>query len=286
MNAPISIKQLAEPPPQSVPRKCPACGDDCPDRVGIGRELWHIARCGACQFLYLDALPAQSAFEDEFAWDATFVVEKKRRKESQPVLQWFDEKTRWRLHMFPRPETRTFLEKQATPGPVLDVGCGDGGHAMRLPEGFRPYGVEIAPRLAAKADATFSTRGGKCIQGDAITAIARFEDRLFNGVMMNSYLEHEFRPRDVLRALLPKLMPGAPVIIKVPNSGSWNARVMGRNWCGIRLPDHVNYFTWASLTDMARRAGYSARAPFGVNLPTNDNMWAILTAADIPAERS
>lgn len=280
MNAPVSFEQLAEPPPQTVPRRCPACRDDTPERIGIGREPWHISRCGTCQFLYLDALPAQSAFEDEFAWDATFVAEKKRRKQSQPVLQWFDEKTRWRLHMFPRPETRAFLEKLASPGPVLDVGCGDGDHTMRLPEGFRPYGVEIAPRLAARADEAFRTRGGLCIQGDAVRAIAQFEDRLFNGVMMNSYLEHEFWPLEVLKALRPKLMPGAPLVIKVPNAGSWNAKVMRQNWCGIRLPDHVNYFTWASLANMARDARYNVRAPGAVNLPTNDNMWAILTVSD------
>ncbi|PKP79950.1 MAG: hypothetical protein CVT79_17325 [Alphaproteobacteria bacterium HGW-Alphaproteobacteria-18] len=286
MNAPVSIKQLAEPPPECVPRKCPACGDDTPARKGIGRDPWHMAQCGACKFLYLDALPVQEAFEGEFAWDATFVAEKKRRRQAQPIVQWLDEKTRWRLHVFPRPETRYFLERLARPGPVLDVGCGDGGHAMRLPEGYRPFGVEIAPRLAAKADAAFRTRGGQCLQGDAARAISRFEDRLFRGVMMNSYLEHEFWPLQVLKALRPKLMPGAPLIIKVPNAGSLNAKVMGGNWCGVRLPDHVNYFTWKSLSAMAEDAGYKVRAPFGVNLPTNDNMWAILTVDSSPPERS
>lgn len=282
MNALVSIKLLAEPTPECVPRKCPACSEDTPRRTGIGREPWYIAQCDACQFVYLDALPAQEAFEGEYAWDATFVAEKKRRKQAQPIVQWLDDKTRWRLHIFPRPETRFFLERLARPGPVLDVGCGDGGHAMRLPEGYRPYGVEIAPRLAAKADAAFLTRGGKCLQGDAARAISQFEDRLFNGVMMNSYLEHEFWPLQVLKAVRPKLMPGAPLIIKVPNAGSWNAKVMGQNWCGVRLPDHVNYFTWNSLSALARDAGYSVRAPFGVNLPTNDNMWAILTANSRP----
>lgn len=285
MNAPLSKEELAA-PPQAIPRNCPACGENAPARTGIGRDPWHISKCGACQFVYLDALPAQDAFEDEFAWDATFVAEKKRRRKAQPILQWLDEKTRWRLHIFPRPETRNFLQQLAKPGAVLDVGCGDGGHVMHLPEGYRPFGVEIAPRLAAKADAAFRTRGGQCLQGDAAGAISQFEDNLFSGVMMNSYLEHEFNPLEVLKALRPKMMPGAPVVIKVPNAGSLNAGVMGKNWCGVRLPDHVNYFTWKSLTAMARDAGYDVRAPFGVNLPTNDNMWAILTpSADLSGGR-
>lgn len=276
---------LADPVPKAVSRNCPACGENTPIRIGIGRDPWHISRCGECRFLYLEALPAQDAFEDKFAWDATFVAEKKRRKQAQPIVQWLDDRTRWRLHVFPRPETRYFLERLAGPGPVLDVGCGDGGHAMRLPESYFPFGVEIAPRLAAKADAAFRTRGGKCVQGDAARNISRFEDCLFGGVMMNSYLEHEFRPLQVLEAVRPKLLPGAPLIIKVPNAGSLNAKVMGSNWCGIRLPDHVNYFTWNSLSAMARKAGYRVKAPSGVNLPTNDNMWAILTADTGPPGR-
>ena len=277
MNAPVSVTEHE--PPRAIQRRCPACGDNVPERTGIGRDPWYIAKCGACQFIYLDALPAQDAFEDEFAWDATFVAEKKRRREAQPIVQWLDEKTRWRLHILPRPETRNFLQQLAKPGPILDVGCGDGGHVMRLPEGYLPFGVEIAPRLAAKADASFRTRGGRCLQGDAAGAISQFEDKLFSGVMMNSYLEHEFNPSDVLKALRPKMKPEAPVVIKVPNAGSLNAKVMGKNWCGVRLPDHVNYFTWQSLSKMAKEAGYDVRAPVGVNLPTNDNMWAILTPA-------
>lgn len=282
MNTSILAEHAGEPRVRATPRRCPACRANTPLRTGIGREPWHIARCEDCRFVYLDALPAQDAFEDEFAWDETFVAEKKRRRKAQPVVQWLDDRTRWRLHVFPRPETRHFLKNLAQPGPVLDIGCGDGGHAMRLPDHYRPHGVEIAPRLAAKADASFRTRGGKCLQGDAAGAISQLDDEFFTGVMMNSYLEHEFNPLEVLKALRRKVVPGAPVIIKVPNAGSLNAKVMGKNWCGVRLPDHVNYFTWKSLSAMAHSAGYQVRAPFGVNLPTNDNMWAILTrSADV-----
>ncbi len=260
-------------------RACPRCSSRQTTDLSLGRAPWNIVRCSGCSFVYLDRLPEQEAFESTFAWDATFVAEKKRRRRKQPALQWIDEATRWRLHVLPRPETRAFLARLARPGPILDVGCGDGGHAMKLPDAFTPFGVEIAPRLAERADTAFRTRGGECLQGDAATAICTFADGQFTGVMMNSYLEHEFRPREVLQSIHAKLAEGAPLVIKVPNFGSLNAKVMGRNWCGIRLPDHVNYFTWDSLTALADDVGYTVRAPFGTNLPTNDNMWAILYRA-------
>ena len=65
-------------------------------------------------------------------------------------------------------------------------------------------------------------------------------------------------------------------VVKVPNYASLNRRVMGRNWCGFRWPDHLNYFTPKSLTAMAGATGFSCRFGMLGALPTSDNMWAVL----------
>jgi hypothetical protein len=68
-------------------------------------------------------------------------------------------------------------------------------------------------------------------------------------------------------------------VIKVPNYGSLNRIVMGRRWCGFRYPDHLNYFTPATLRRMAAKAGLDAHFGATGKLPTSDNMWAVLTKA-------
>jgi hypothetical protein len=73
-----------------------------------------------------------------------------------------------------------------------------------------------------------------------------------------------------------KMRAGGIAVIKVPNYGSLNRRIMGRSWCGIRLPDHVNYFSRSSLRLLARQAGFSIAYPFLLSLPTDDNVIAIL----------
>ncbi len=73
-----------------------------------------------------------------------------------------------------------------------------------------------------------------------------------------------------------KLRKGGIAVIKVPNFGSVNRMVRGPKWCGIRLPDHVNYFTRDSLTKLADQAGFDIHFPFLLSLPTDDNVVAVL----------
>lgn len=264
---------------EARPRACPMCGADAPRPVGVARGPWSLGRCGECGFTYLTAAPPLESLSNDYAWEKAAAAEAKRRRRARPVVQWLDERTRWRLHIFPRPETRRFTERLAEPGPILDLGCGDGRQALKLPNQFVPHGVEISQELAAAADTAFRVRGGWCVHAPAAEGVAQFPDQHFAGAMLNSYLEHEENPLGVLRALARVMRPGAPVVVKVPNYGSWNASVMGASWCGVRLPDHLNYFTAASLEQMAGLAGFAATRPAWANLPTNDNMWSVLRRA-------
>jgi hypothetical protein len=94
--------------------------------------------------------------------------------------------------------------------------------------------------------------------------------------VLRSYLEHELHPRAVLAELHRTLAHGGVALVKVPNYGSLNRRLTGRKWCGFRYPDHLNYFTPASLSCMATACGYEACFRLTDKLPTSDNMYAVL----------
>jgi len=261
------------------PRNCPQCNSDDPADLRLGDGAWTIARCQACGFVYQTSAPRYEDLSELYSWDKMYALEAMRRKKARPVFNWIDQKTRWRLHMFPRPETRVFIEKLLPGGDVIDLGCGEGGHAAALPERFTPWGVEISKTLAAAAHERFSARGGECLHAPSIEGLNSFGAGRFDGAMLNSYLEHETCPAGVLKAVRHALKPGGVAMIKVPNFASWNAAIMGRHWCGIRLPEHVNYFTPASLRRMAEACGFTVSFPHLANLPTNDNFWAFLRPA-------
>ncbi len=262
-----------------IARACPNCGTDDPRDTGLGREPWTIGACPSCGFAYLTAAASYEDLSEFYSWDKAIVLEAKRRKKAQPVVQWLDRTTRWRLHLFPRPETRTFLEQLVPGGNIVDVGCGSGKQGLALPDRYVPFGVEISRSLAEAAHAAFAARGGACQHAPSTKGLKQFDAEMFDGAMLNSYLEHETEPLPVLKALRRVMKPDGVAVVKVPNFASWNAAVMKQNWCGIRLPDHVNYFTPSSLAGMSEAAGFTVDFPKLANLPTNDNFWAFLRPA-------
>jgi SAM-dependent methyltransferase len=148
---------------------------------------------------------------------------------------------------------------------------------LALPSGFRPVGIEVSQALAEAARAALAPLEGEVISAPAVTAMERLGSGVFTGALLRSYLEHEAEPARVLCALHRTLLPGGVAVVKVPNFGSLNRRVMGSRWCGIRLPDHVNDFTPASLRRMADAAGFDIEVSLLLSLPTDDNMIAVLT---------
>jgi SAM-dependent methyltransferase len=270
--------------PRVRTRSCPIC--DTPNSSTppgrYGRTPWDIVDCRGCGFPHLRTVPVSEELVANLSWERTYAAEQQRRRQESPVLTWVDLKTRWRLRLLPQTEPVDLVNRSASPGPVLDLGCGSGEQLARLGPQFVPYGVEISAFLVAAARAIVAGRGGSVVPAAARDGLALFDDDFFTAATLRSYLEHEADAREVLLLLRRKLRPGGFAVVKVPNYGSINRRVMGRRWCGFRLPDHVNYFSRASLARLGAASGLSTHFPFWLSLPTDDNIVAILTKPGTP----
>lgn len=270
-------------------RNCPLCETDnrqeTPHHLSTGP--WRLKSCRSCSLVYLENPPDYSALEDEFAWEKSFQAENDRRAKREPVrYRLVRQGTRWlgwtgrTRHKLPR-----LVDEFVAAGRILDIGCGDGKWLARLGETFDPYGIEISPGLVARARANLESRSGRIVQADAMTGLAHFPDGHFDGALMHAYLEHEMRPRQVLEETWRVLRPGGHLIVKVPNFASLLRRIRGSYWCGLRFPDHVTYFSPATLSELLARCGFEmARFHVRDRLPTSDNMWcvAVRQSAVIP----
>jgi hypothetical protein len=198
------------------------------------------------------------------------------------MLFALDRLTRARFRLTYRRRPSAIVARLAQPGPVLDLGCGDGSCLNPPPPGFTPFGVEVSKALAATADAAFRPYGGRCIRAPAAEGLATFPPKYFNAALMLGYLEHEFDPLAILTRVRGLVADHAVVIAKMPNFASINRRVMGRRWCGFRLPDHVNYYTPRTLLHLARGAGFDVSFGLLGRQPLSDNMWAVLRPVPRP----
>lgn len=224
--------------------------------------------------IYVENPPAAEALEEDLAWEKTYAAEAEARRKREPVisaLSGIGKRLRRRRNKFLKLATEYFR-----PGRILDVGCGSGHLLAQLPAEYIPFGVEVSRALAAYADGQFARRGGKVIQAPAVNGMEHFESQTFDGVAMISYLEHELQPKQALGAARRLMKPGARLILKTPNAGSWNRAVRKERWCGFRWPDHVNYFIPEVLVNAVQGAGFTI-VRFGPMdwLPTSDNMWMV-----------
>jgi SAM-dependent methyltransferase len=250
---------------------CPTCEATSATPVAAySPDGWQIATCDGCTLTYLRNPPAYEAFEEDFAWEKTY-VEKKKSSKGSTALSPVVRRIRTAFGMT-RDKSDSF-RRWFNDGHVLDIGCGMGD---RINPPMTPYGIELSTALHAHADKVMRAAGGYCLHGAGAEAIHEFDAGQFDGIVMFSYLEHETDVMGVLRGAHRALKDTGGVFIRVPNYGSLNRKIIGPKWCGFRYPDHVNYFDLDTLTDTARRAGFSTQLINTVTRPIDDNISVLL----------
>jgi SAM-dependent methyltransferase len=270
--------ESAERRPLLITRLCPLCSRDNADEpvLDIAPPEWRMKTCPACDMTYLEVAPDISEMFETFAWEKQRLVENARRHAGLGAGALKARKAWRKFRPLPRKTPAELLDRYAPPGAVVDVGCGGGEHLVKLGPQFSPVGIEISVGLAEEARQRLANRDVIIVNADALSGLKQIEAGSLTGVIMRSFLEHDVTPLPILEQCARVLAPGGVVIIKVPNFASLNARLRGANWCGLRFPDHVNYFTPDTLTRAVKQVGLTIRA-FGptYRLPTSDNMWMV-----------
>jgi len=131
--------------------------------------------------------------------------------------------------------TRGFLavriDEIAPPGPVLDVGAGDGVLLDALARrGREAIGLERDSRRPDIRDQSIED-----VEGE------------WAAVVFWHSLEHLPRPGAAIERAARLLLPNAVVVIAVPNTASLQARVFGDRWLALDLPRHLVHLSQKSL---------------------------------------
>ncbi len=265
-----AVEKLAgQPEASTLSRDCPVCGGERASPL-MSHGEWRLVQCDECALPYMPVIPTDEAIDRDFDWSRTFAETKRSRWLNTPGARLW---TAFLLPLRSRREIRAMrqIRRSAPPGRMLDIGCGTGRlDAMAMKRGYDPLGIEISGAMAARAAQRL---------GSERVRVARLRDLdlpagSFDLAVGISYMEHEPAPLPVLRRLRELLRPGGVFVAKTPNYDCWLRSLRGRRWSGYRWPEHVQYFTPATLSRLAEAAGFAVER-VEAN-PLSDNFWIVL----------
>jgi SAM-dependent methyltransferase len=136
---------------------------------------------------------------------------------------------------------------------IIDIGCGNGQRLLELEQlGCQNlYGLETTTEAARQARSSTKAKVFEC----ALQQIP-VPDHYFDTVILNQVLEHVRSPKDMLSSIRRILKSDGEFYLTVPNIDSFESRLFGNNWAGLRVPEHLHHFTPDSLKSLMIQSGF------------------------------
>jgi 2-polyprenyl-3-methyl-5-hydroxy-6-metoxy-1,4-benzoquinol methylase len=136
---------------------------------------------------------------------------------------------------------------------LLDVGAANGYFvAMAKQAGFAAQGIEISSQAVEWARKLGRLVEKSTLEEYSITANFEYLTAL-------DVLEHIEDPVKFLKSAHEKLTSDGFLLINVPNSGSFFARISGKNWHALVPPEHWFFFNRKSLKILLESEGFKVR---------------------------
>lgn len=194
-------------------------------------------RCGDCGFVQVRDRPTtaelQALYGDGYFAGSKYDDEVAQRRENERRL--------------------ALLGRAGVPsgGRVLDVGCATGDFIASAHDRYDLWGLDVSPFAAQVARDRSPGVSHQIFTG--FVEDQAFEPGSFDAIVMWDVLEHLWDPRAVLRRLVPLLRPGGSLALSTPDIGAATARVMRRRWAFMTPPEHLGFFSKASLAFLLDR---------------------------------
>jgi 2-polyprenyl-3-methyl-5-hydroxy-6-metoxy-1,4-benzoquinol methylase len=227
-----------------VPRACPVCGADDPDRrpVLMG-PVYAFHRCRCCAMLY-----APRVLRPE-------LVAERYRQGPLRRAYWVhmrDDARAAAAGDVHGPLVARLLPHVTRRGVALDVGAGFGGLVAALARSFdEALGLELDVATAVDGSRLHGVR----IEPVRIEELDRAPGSI-DLVTLNQVLEHLEEPGPILAAASRLLAPGGILWISVPHGASVGLELLAGRHPHVATHMHVNLFERASLRTLAERHGF------------------------------
>ncbi len=136
-------------------------------------------------------------------------------------------------------------------GKALDIGCADGSFLFNIKQRqWDTAGLEISPTFQKNSH----LEELNIIIGDL--ADQHIPDQTVDVVTLWHVFEHLDDPNRYLREIKRMLAPGGLVVLTVPNSDSWQAKLFGQDWFHLDVPRHLYHYTPSTIAKIIAPHGF------------------------------
>lgn len=212
-------------------RRCPLCELREATRL-YSKGTLHLVRCLSCSMIYANPVEpefASGSFYDQRA--TSFYLSPDKLRSDYAAVRFERERRLFRAY--------------CRNGKVMDVGCSTGAFLLSLqrqyPGEYSVFGTDVAGAALDYAE----SQGVQVIRVPFLEFGERGSN--FEAVTFWAVMEHLVEPKKFLNKAASLLLPGGFCFVLVPNMRSLAVRILGSRYRYI-MPDHVNYFTPATLS--------------------------------------
>ncbi|MDD4908806.1 MAG: class I SAM-dependent methyltransferase [Candidatus Omnitrophica bacterium] len=218
---------------------CPVC-NSAESKDYLFLQGYKYKKCGKCSLIFLEKVaPPEGAelYNNEY-------IEKRGHDATGSYIAKAKETTA--AYYF------SLLEKYATKGNVLEIGCST-GMALKAARarGWNIYGIETNRAAVAIAQDLLKT---DTIKSGYLTKDS-FPDDFFSAVVMFDVIEHVKEPLELMNIIGKKLRPLGLVLLITPNAGSLSANILKEKWPHL-FPEHVCLYSRRSMYFLLNESGF------------------------------
>src|SRR5919198_335460 len=224
---------------------CPVCGSERRQVSFRLRNPYNVARCTSCGFCYLYPRVIEGAMQEAYRQPSYYEGGACGYADTSYAAQESALRATFKCLL------RNLADRRLTGGTLLEVGCGYG----YLLDEARSYfdcrvGTEFSPESAEMARAT----GAEVFIGGIEQVPA---ERKFDCILAIQVIEHVYQPLAFISELVRRTQSGGHIVIATPDIGGVLRKVMGRYWPSFKVPEHVGYFNFSTLSQLMEKAGLS-----------------------------
>ncbi len=224
------------------PTPCEACGARAVAPAVFTVKGYPIRRCPACGLLFTEAA----------GFDASRIYTEDYFQGGAPdgYFDYLGSEALLSAEYEARLET---IARHCASGRLLEVGCATGGFLAFARRTFAVQGLDVSAFAVEEA----RRKGLEVFQGGVLDAPA--EEGLsppYDAVAMFDTIEHLPAPYAALERVLSLLRRGGVVVLSTGDVSSPLARLSGRRWRLMTPPQHLWFFSQASLRALLERVGF------------------------------